>query len=79
MASEKCEEISKERNEVIETTSSSSRLGKAVAHRAVYGPNMSRRQGKSRKVRNQLFVDNKTLPSRLSRVSVADDYDETAE
>ncbi|EEF47303.1 conserved hypothetical protein [Ricinus communis] len=44
------------------------RFGKALAHRALYGSS-SRRAG-SRKVRDN---DTRTLPSRLSNVSLADD------
>lgn len=48
--------------------SKKSNLGKAVARRAVYGT--SGRRGGSRKERTN---DVKTLPSRLSKVSLADD------
>lgn len=51
-----------------------SRMGKALAHRALYGSNTNRR-GKSRKFRNQ---DIKTLPSRLSKVSLADETADTS-
>lgn len=43
-------------------------VGKAVARRAVYGSSQPRRRG--RKVR---IIDNKTRPSRLSKVSLADE------
>ncbi|KAL0418875.1 UNVERIFIED_CONTAM: hypothetical protein Sradi_1301000 [Sesamum radiatum] len=43
-------------------------LGKALALRAVYGPSHRRRRG--RWVRNN---DAKKLPSRLSKVSIADE------
>lgn len=43
-------------------------LGKALAHRAVFGS--GNRRGRGRKVRN--MNDLKTLPSRLSKVSLAD-------
>ncbi|CAN4093011.1 unnamed protein product [Withania somnifera] len=44
-------------------------LGKALAHRAVFGSGS--RRGRARKVRNT--NDLKTLPSRLSKVSLADE------
>lgn len=44
-------------------------LGKALAHRAIFGS--SSRRGRARKVRN--MNDLKTLPSRLSKVSLADE------
>lgn len=44
-------------------------LGKALAHRAVFGSGS--RRGRARKVRN--MNDLKTLPSRLSKVSLAED------
>ncbi|KAJ8547390.1 hypothetical protein K7X08_010976 [Anisodus acutangulus] len=44
-------------------------LGKALAHRAVFGS--GGRGGRARKVRN--MNDLKTLPSRLSKVSLADE------
>ncbi|KAJ0112085.1 hypothetical protein Patl1_00921 [Pistacia atlantica] len=48
--------------------SEKSDLGKTLAHRAVYGT--SSRRGGSRKERTN---DVRTLPSRLSKVSLADD------
>lgn len=47
-----------------------SSLGKAVAQRAVYGSSQPRRR--RRKVRN---IDNRRLPSRLSKVSIADELE----
>ncbi|EOX95211.1 Uncharacterized protein TCM_004762 [Theobroma cacao] len=47
-------------------------FSKALAHRAVYGSS-SRRSTGSRKVRS---TDARTLPSRLSKVSLADDDSE---
>ncbi|KAH0634051.1 hypothetical protein KY284_036837 [Solanum tuberosum] len=44
-------------------------LGKALAHRAVFGSGS--RRGRARKVRN--MNDLKILPSRLSKVSLADE------
>ncbi|KAK4355635.1 hypothetical protein RND71_024606 [Anisodus tanguticus] len=44
-------------------------LGKALAHRAIFG--LGGRRGGARKVRN--MNDLKTLPSRLSKVSLADE------
>ncbi|PHT86016.1 hypothetical protein T459_08122 [Capsicum annuum] len=44
-------------------------LGKALAHRAVFGAGS--RRGRARKVRN--MNDLKTLPSRLSKVSLANE------
>lgn len=44
-------------------------LGKALAHRAVFGSGS--RRGRARKARN--MNDLKTLPSRLSKVSLADE------
>ncbi|CAI9781078.1 unnamed protein product [Fraxinus pennsylvanica] len=45
-----------------------SHMGKAIAHRAVYGS--SHRRGRSARLRNNIV---KTLPSRLSKVSIADE------
>ncbi|KAL2535256.1 hypothetical protein Fot_16647 [Forsythia ovata] len=45
-----------------------SHLGKAIAHRAVYGS--GQRRGRSTRLRNNNV---KTLPSRLSKVSIADE------
>lgn len=44
-------------------------LGKVVAHRAVYG-SIQRRRG--RRARN---IDTRRLPSRLSKVSLADEHE----
>lgn len=46
-----------------------SSLCKALAHRAIYGSNNSRR-GRSRSIKNQVL---KVLPSRLSKVSLSDE------
>lgn len=48
-------------------------LSKALARRAVYGPG-SRRGSGNRRVRTN--ADPRTLPSRLSKVSLADDDSE---
>lgn len=46
-------------------------LGKALAHRAIYGSGSGgRRRGRGRNARS---TDNKSPPSRLSKVSSADD------
>ncbi|KAG6785059.1 hypothetical protein POTOM_010782 [Populus tomentosa] len=81
MATEKADvEVSDTNNDGIQNTSTETsvnsetptsavpRFGKALAHRALYGS--SSRHGGSRKARSS---DVKTLPSRLSKVSVADD------
>ncbi|OAY61892.1 hypothetical protein MANES_01G225100v8 [Manihot esculenta] len=53
---------------ITEPSANSKGFAKALAHRAVYGS--SSRGAGSRKVRNN---DVKTLPSRLNRVSLADE------
>ncbi|KAI5599194.1 hypothetical protein BDE02_02G182100 [Populus trichocarpa] len=81
MATEKADvEVSDTNNDGIQNTSTHTsvnsetptsavpRFGKALAHRALYGS--SSRHGGSRKARSS---DVKTLPSRLSKVSLADD------
>ncbi|KAL9360354.1 hypothetical protein Peur_048477 [Populus x canadensis] len=81
MATEKADvEVSDTNNDGIQNTSTQTsvnsetptsavpRFGKALAHRALYGS--SSRHGGSRKARSS---DVKTLPSRLSKVSLADD------
>ncbi|GLT42607.1 hypothetical protein SLA2020_165980 [Shorea laevis] len=67
------DEISQENSEDRSTAGQSTQFhhfSKALAHRAVYGPS-SRRDG-SKKVKTS---DVRTLPSRLSKVSLADDAD----
>ncbi|OMO82043.1 hypothetical protein COLO4_23271 [Corchorus olitorius] len=49
-------------------------FSKALAHRAVYGGSSSRRSSGTRKIRSN---DARTLPSRLSKVSLADDDDDS--
>ncbi|KAL3531517.1 hypothetical protein ACH5RR_010839 [Cinchona calisaya] len=48
-----------------------SSLSKALAHRALDGSNINGRRGRTRKVRN--CEELKVLPSRLSKVSLADE------